>query len=114
MPTEAQSKAISTAISSIRSAEDSLLDQGRQTTDPLVTTKISNEYSALDSVLTQLSHAQAIADDGLFQKAAAALQQEAVRLGAQAKAISGIIDDVGVAGKIAGYIAQAATALASL
>ena len=58
--------------------------------------------------------AQVIADDATFQKAAAALKKEAATLDAQAKAISKIIADIGVAGKIAGYIAQAAAALGSL
>lgn len=114
MPTAAQSTAISNAITSIRAAETALLAQGRATTEPLAAAQISNEYSALDSVLTQLIQAQVIADDASFQRAAAVLQQEATTLNAQANAISQIIKDVGTAGQIAGYIARAATALATL
>jgi hypothetical protein len=114
MPTPAQSQAISNAIASIRAAENVLLNQGRLTTDPLVAAKISNEYNSLDSVLTQLIQAQVISDDATFQRAATALQQESAVLNAQANAISQIIKDVGTAAQIAGYITQAATALASL
>lgn len=114
MPTAAQSTAISNAIASIRAAENALLTQGRATTDPLIAAQISNEYNALDSVLTQLIQAQVISDDATFQRAAIVLQQESTTLNAQANAISQIIKDIGIAGQIAGYIARAATALATL
>jgi hypothetical protein len=114
MATPAQTSAIANAITAIRSAENALLVQGRATTNPLVAAQISNEYNALDSVLTQLVQAQVTADDTSFQRAATLLQQEATTLNAQAGAISQIIKDVGIAGQIAGYIAQAATVLASL
>jgi hypothetical protein len=114
MPTPAQSAAISNAISAIRSAENALLAQGRATTDPVQASQISNEYNGLDSVLTQLVQAQVIADDANFQRAAVALQQEATTLNAQAASISQTVKDVGIAGQIAGYIARAAAALATL
>jgi hypothetical protein len=114
MPTAAQSTAISNAITSIRSAENALLTQGRATTNPLVAAQISNEYSALDSVLTQLIQARVISDDATFQQAATVLQQESTALNAQANEISQIIKDVGVASQIAGDIVRAATVLATL
>jgi hypothetical protein len=114
MPSAAQSHAISSAIASIRAAENALLNQGRQTTNALVAAKISNEYNSLDSVLTQLIQAQVIADDATFQTAATALQQESAILDTQAAAISQVIKDVATAAQIAGYIAQAATAVAAL
>lgn len=114
MPTGTQNTAITTAIASIRAAETALLNQGRATTDPLVSAKITNEYNSLDSVLTQLVQAQVIADDATFQRAATMLQQESATLNDQANAISQIIKDVGTAGQIAGYIARAASVLATL
>lgn len=101
------------AIAAIRAAENALLTQGRATTNPLVAAQISNEYNALDTVLTQLIQAQVIADDATFQRAATVLQQEATTLNLQANEISQIIKDVGTAGQIAGYIARAATVLAT-
>jgi hypothetical protein len=114
MPTNAQSQAIGQSIGAIRAAQNALLNQGRQTTDPLAAAKISNEYNALDSVLNQLVQAQAVSDDATFQKTVPALQQESTALDAQAKAISQIIGAVATAAQIAGYLAQAATAIASL
>jgi hypothetical protein len=114
MPTAAQNQAISNAIASIRTAENALLIQGRLTSDPLVATKISNEYNSLDSVLTQLIQAHVISDDATFQQAATALRQESAALNAQAQAISQVVKDIGSAAQIAGYIVQAAGALAKL
>jgi len=114
MPTAAQSTAIGNAIVSIRAAENALLILGRATTDPLVAAQISNEYNFLDSVLTQLIQAQVIADDTTFQRAATVLKQEATTLNAQANAIAQIIKDADTAIEVAGYIARAATVLATL
>jgi hypothetical protein len=114
MPTATQSQAITDAIASIRAAENALLNQGRLTTDPLVAAKISNEYNSLDSVLTQVIQGQVISDDATFQRVATALKQESAALNVQAIAISQTIKDVGTAGQIAGYIAQAVSAFAKL
>ena len=114
MPTAAQSTAIGGAIAAIRAAENAILNQGRATTDPLIAAQLSNEYNALDSILTQLVQAQVVADDGSFKLAATALQQESTALTAQANAISKIIKDVAAAAQVVGYIARAASALATL
>jgi 1-aminocyclopropane-1-carboxylate deaminase/D-cysteine desulfhydrase-like pyridoxal-dependent ACC family enzyme len=114
MPSPTQSQKLTAAVASIRSAETALLNQGRQTVDPLVAAKISQEYQALDSILFQAVQAQLITDDGVFQNTVVQFHNEAAVLNKQAQAISNIIADAGTAGTIAGFIVQAAAAFAAL
>jgi hypothetical protein len=114
MPTQAQLENLNTAITQLRAAENSLLVASRTTNDLVTLGQINNEYSALDTILSQILQAQLISDDASFQIAAATFKQEVATLGTQAAAISKIVTDVGTAASIAGAITNAATAIAAL
>jgi hypothetical protein len=114
MPTAAQLQTVSDGVSAVRAAQTALLAASRGTNDPTELGQISNEYNYLQSILVQLAQAQVISDDNTFQQATTVLNQEAAGLNAQAAAINGIVSDAQLAGQIAGYIAQAAAALAAI
>jgi gamma-glutamyl phosphate reductase len=103
-----------TAVMSIRSAEQLLVQASRATSDPATLTKISIEYNQLDSFLSQLLRAQAISDDAEFNNATAALREQASILDAEEKDIKNIVNDVAIAAKIVGYITEAMTIIAKL
>jgi hypothetical protein len=102
------------AVEPIRSAEQLLIQASRETANPATLTKISIEYNQLDSFLSQLLHAQAIADDAEFGNATAALKKQAAMLEADEEYIKKIVSDVATAAKIIGYIAQALTLIGKL
>jgi len=114
MSTTSQKQSLLDAVGQIRSAEQLLLTQSRNTTDPATLIQLNTEYSHLDSYLSQILHAQAISDDAEFDNATAALKQQAATLSADEAAIKKIVGDVATAGKIAGYIAKALQIIASL
>ena len=58
MPTSSQQTNISDAITSIRSAENILTQQIRVEEDTLTAIKLTNEFTNLESILSQLLHAQ--------------------------------------------------------
>jgi hypothetical protein len=95
------------SVEAIRSAEQLLLQESRATSDPATLTKISIEYNNLDSYLSQLLHAQAIADDTEFANAITALKGQSAALQADEDSIKKIVSDVNAAAKIVGYLAQA-------
>lgn len=114
MANEAQKQTLLNAVSLIRSAEQLLLQASRASSDPATLTKISIEYNQLDSFLSQIIHAQAIADDASFTAAVGALKQQATVLETEEADIKKIVTDVGTAAQIVGYLAQAATFIATL
>jgi hypothetical protein len=114
MPNAGQKQTLLNTVSLIRSAEQLLIQASRASSDLATLIKINTEYSQLDSFLSQLLHAQAIGDDADFANATAALKAQAATLQAQEEEIKKIVTDVGIAAKIAGYIAQAATFIATL
>lgn len=102
------------AVSSIRSAEQLLIQESRATADPAKLAQINAAYDQLDSFLSELLHMQAIADDAEFVNATAALKQQAAALQIEEDDIKKIVSNVGIAAKIVGYIAQAASIIAKL
>ena len=114
MPTLNQQTLVSQAINAIRSAENLLTDQIQSSSDTLMAIKLTHEYNNLDSYLSELLAAQNAADDVKFANATQALQARADGLEADEKTINAIVGDVGVAGKIVGYITQALGLIAKL
>lgn len=114
MPSDAQNQALTQAVGALRAVEQQLLDASRQSNDPNQLMRLNLEYNHVDSWLSQVLHAQAESDDALFAQATASLKQSADALKAEAAAMQKVVGDVGTAAKIAGYLAQAATAIAGL
>jgi hypothetical protein len=114
MSNDAQKQTLLNAVSLIRSAEQLLMQVSRASTDPVIIMKIVSEYNQLDSFLSQLLHAQAIADDADFASATAALKQQAATLQAEEDDIKTIVTDVGIAAQVVGYIAQALAFIATI
>ena len=114
MPTADQKKSLLDAITQIRAAEKLLLDESRSTSDPVKLIQINTEYQHLDSYLSQIVHAQALADDSLFNGATASLKKQVKALVADEDAMKAVVDDAKTAAKIAGFIAKAVEALAKL
>jgi hypothetical protein len=114
MANDAQKQTLLNVASLIRAAEQLLIEASRNSTDPNKSIQINSEYQHLDSLLSQIIQTQTISDDADFQSATSALQQQATALQAEQADIQKIVDDVGVAAKVAGYLAQAASFLAAL
>jgi len=114
MPNNTQKQTLLDAVTAIRSAEQLLMQASRATSDPGTLTKISIEYNQLDSFLSQLLQAQAIADDASFVLATAALKRQATTLQADENDIKKIVADVNTAAQIVGYITQALALIAPL
>src|SRR5574340_84178 len=104
MPSDTQKQSLLDAVTKIRLAEQLLVQASRATSDSGKLTQISIEYNQLDSFLSQLLHAQAIADDADFAAAATSLKQQAATLQADENDIKKIVTDVKTAAQIAGYI----------
>src|SRR5665647_1660894 len=107
MSTASQKQDLIDAISQIRFAEQLLLTESRSTSDTAKLIQINIEYTHLDSYLSQILHAQALADDTEFGNATAALKEQASALAIDQAGIGKIVGDVAIAGKIVGYITQA-------
>jgi hypothetical protein len=114
MPTPDQGKSLLDAVSEIRSAQGLLREASYATSDVAVLIKINTTYTHLDSVITQMLHAQTVTDDVLFAGTVNALKQEASKLAAEEAQVRSIIADVNTAAKIVGYIGQAVGLLAGL
>jgi len=114
MADEAQKDTLLNTVASIRAAELLLLQASRASSDPVTLIKINTEYSHLDSLLSQLLHAQAIADDADFANAVTALKQQAAGLQVEEDDIKKIVANVAAAAEVAGYMAQAASLIATL
>jgi predicted nucleic acid-binding Zn-ribbon protein len=114
MPTDDQKQCISSAIDNLRSAEQTLDDAIAATGDPAVLEELSQEYGMLDDTINQCNAALVAADDAAFAQATADLKAQAAALKAQEDHIHDIIQDVSIAAKVLGYIAQAAAFLVRL
>ena len=114
MSNEAPKQTLLNVVSLIRAAEQSLIQVSRASSDPLVIAKINTEYNQLDSFLSQVLHTQALTDDTIFTTSTAALKQQARTLQTEENDIKAIVTDVGIAAKIVGYLAQAASMIATL
>jgi len=114
MPTPDQQSTIAAAILAIRNAQNLLQQQINASIDILTAIKLTNEYSSLDSHLSQLLHAQNAADDAIFSQAMAPLKSQTGGLQVDETTIKKIVSDVGTAGKIVGYITQALGFIAKL
>jgi len=114
MPNDTQKQSLLDAVTKIRLAEQLLVQASHATSDPATLTQISIEYNQLDSFLSQLLHAQAIADDADFASATTALKQQSATLQAEEDDFKKTINDVKTAAQIAGYIADALGIIAKL
>jgi hypothetical protein len=114
MPTTAQKQTLLDAVTQIRTAELALLQASRSTSDPAKLIQINTEYTHLDSCLSQILHAQALIDDQDFGFAAGALKQQCTALADEMKQIDRVVNDVALAAKIVGCVAQAAKVIATL
>ncbi|HVA14060.1 MAG TPA: hypothetical protein VNF99_12470 [Stellaceae bacterium] len=114
MPTPDQQSNTANAILAIRNAQNLLQQQINASSNTLTAIKLTNEYNSLDSSLSQLLHAQNIADDAIFSKMIETLKSQTGGLQADEAAIKGIISDVGTAAKVVGYITQALSFIAKL
>jgi hypothetical protein len=114
MSTSSQKQALLDAVSQLRSAEQLLLQATRAMSDPAKLIQANTEYTHLDSCLSQMFHAQALADDATFDSAVTVLKQRSATLQADADAINAIIKDVAVGAKIIGYVTKAAQIIAAL
>ena len=114
MSNDAQKQSLLDAIALLRLAEGLIVDASRDTDDPAVLIQLNTEFRYLDSFISQLLHAQAIADDATFASATTAISQQVSGLEAEEADIQKIVNDVSTAAKIVGYIAQAASILGRL
>lgn len=91
-----------------------LLQASRSTGEPTKLMQISNEMTAVQSLVAQVAQAQAAANDAVFAQATAALSAQANVLTGMEKQIKTFVTDAGDAGRIVGYIAQAVALIAKL
>jgi hypothetical protein len=113
-PDPSQLSTINMMIAKLSLAQSDLLTAGRATADDTKLLQINNEYMGLQSCIDQAAQAQAAADDALFKQATDALKTQAKKLDDMEKQIKEIISDVALAGRIAGYIAEAIALVAKL
>jgi vacuolar-type H+-ATPase subunit H len=114
MPTSIQLQNITAALAQIRSAEQSLDDVISKTADENKLKALATIYDHLTSTANTLIKMQTISDDAIFAKVTSALRAQANVLKADEALIQHIVTDAGKAGKIAGYLVQAATLIAKL
>ena len=109
-----QKQSLLDAVGQLRVAEQLLLEQSRSMSDAAKLIQVTNEYNHLDSYLSQILHAQALADDQAFSAAATALKNQVTSLALDESAIKKIVADVATAGRIVGCIAKAITIIGTL
>jgi hypothetical protein len=114
MPTPAQQQNNAQALAQIRSAEQALDNVIATTANPDTLNTLAGIYSQLTSVATSLIQAQTTADDGVFTQMAVSLNGQAKSLKASQALIQHLITDAATAGKIIGYLTQAAAFIARL
>lgn len=114
MPTQNQKSCIESAVLAIRNAQNLISQQIDASSDMQVSVKLQNQYSSLDSCLSQLLHAQNVADDAIFSSAISALRSQTAGLQKDDLAVKKIIADVATANKVLGYISQAIGFIAKL
>ncbi|MBE1163040.1 hypothetical protein [Dyella acidiphila] len=107
--TQSQQQALNIvgAVDAIRNAENVLMAQINATADMLAAIKLNQAYQHLDSVLGQILHLQNTTDDQIFASAAASIKGQTTALQSDEHTIQGLINDVGTAKKVIGYVGQA-------
>lgn len=106
-PDPSQLSTINTLIEKLSLAQSDLLTAGRATADPTKLQQINEQYDAIQDCIDQAAQAQAAANDTLFNQATSTIKTQAKTLEGMEAQIKSIISDVAVAGRIAGYIAEA-------
>lgn len=114
MPTQDQKSCITSAVLAIRNAQNLISKQITESSDVQVSINLQNQYNNLDSCLSQLLHAQNVADDAIFSSAIAVLQSQTAGLQKDDIAVKKIIADVATADKVLDYISQALGFIAKL
>ncbi len=110
----AKTVTVNALVSQLGSLLTALLAASRATTDDTVLLQINNEYSAVQTLLSQATQAQVAANTAAFTQSATQIKSQADMLQGMETHISDIVSDVALAGQIAGYIAQAITLIARL
>ncbi len=114
MPTDDQKQSLGGAIDQIRAAQKALQKASEVATDADKADTINDTYQKLQTLLTHVLQAEEAADDDAFTAAKNAFSQETAVLEADQARIQAFVDDVALAGQIAGYLAQAASYLAKI
>jgi hypothetical protein len=102
------------ALACIRSAEAALDDLLATTAGSARLNALSSIYTQLHAVAALLIQAQLAADDSIFEHATASLKAQTAALKASEDALKKIVADIGLAGKIIGYIVQAGALITAL
>lgn len=105
---------IDAIVTQLTVLQSELLDLSRNSADPTELLQLHTEYLAVQSVLTQATHAQLASDDGVFTQAATTLKAQAKLLDGMEDQIKGLVKEVALAGKIAGAVTQVLTLIAKL
>ena len=114
MPTPAQQQNNAQALAQIRAAEQALDDVIANTANPDTLSALAGVYSQLTSIATSLIQAQTASDDTVFTQLAASLNGQAKSLKASEALIQHLITQAATAGKVIGYLTQAAAFIAKL
>jgi hypothetical protein len=114
MPTDFQYQTSADALAQIRSAERELDTVLASTADAGTLGVLAGVYGQLTSVAASLIQAQTAADDALFAQLAGNLNAQAKSLKASEALIQHVVRDAVAAGKIIGYLTQAAVLIAKL
>lgn len=110
----ARQSAVNELIDQLSQLLRELLMASRATSEPVQLMKINSEYSAVRTCLDQAVQSQGAANDATFQQAIVVLKRQASVLEGMEKEICKIVSNAALAGRIAGYLAEAITLLAKL
>ena len=114
MPTPDQRSDIKDAILAIRDAQHLLTQEINVTSDLMTGIRLNHEYQNLDSCVSQLLHAQNVADDTIFSQMLAAITPQTKRLQADENTIKGLISNVATADEVVGCITKALSFIVKL
>ena len=109
-----QKQELLNAVPCIRSAEELLVQAGRDSSDAETLKNINGEYGQLDAFLSRVLHCIAIADDEGFAESAAALTTQAATLQAMKDSYQAMAAGVNTAAQIVGCLTEALAFLAKL
>jgi hypothetical protein len=114
MAHDEQKQLLFKSVSCLRSAQVKLMQASRSSNDPVVLAKINNEYSQLDSFLTQTLHCIAVDDDQIFADSTGALKSQATVLQSEEEEFKAVVAKVDTAAEIVACIAEAVSLIAKL
>jgi hypothetical protein len=80
----------------------------------MVLSVLAGAYGQLTSIAMSLIQAQTTSDDAVFTQVKISLNAQATSLQVSQALIQHVIDDAAIAGKMIGYLVQAATLIAKL